>query len=54
MVFIFIVVVSFGERAVEAQFHIEAPDPYPLFKRRTDLGGLVVLFDTSSISLIHE
>ena len=30
-------------RAVEAQFQIKVPDPYPLVKRRTDLGVLVVL-----------
>ena len=32
-----------GTRLIEAQFQIEAPDPYPLNKRRTDLGMLVVL-----------
>ena len=30
-------------RAVEAQFQIKVPDPYPLVKRRTDFGVLVVL-----------
>ena len=35
---------SFGRtRVVEAQFQIEAPDPYPPNKWRTDLGTLVVL-----------
>ena len=36
---------SFGEQ-VEAKFQIEAPDPYPPNKQRTDLGTLVVLSDT--------
>ena len=43
-----------GASAVEAQFQIRAPDPYPLLKRRTDLGTLVVLSASSSVTLIHS
>ena len=40
-------VISFGRsRVVEAQFQIEAPDPY--------LGMLVVLSNTSSITYIYS
>ena len=41
-----------GTRAVEAQFQTEAPDPYSLFKRRTDLGALVVLSTFDSITFM--
>ena len=41
-----------GTRAVEAQFQIEAPDPYPLLKRRTDLGMQVVLSIFDSVTFI--
>ena len=41
-----------GTRAVEAQFQIKAPDPYPLLKRRTDLGTLVVLSTIDSVTFI--
>ena len=37
---------------VEAQFQIEAPDPYPLNKQRTDLGMQVVLSAPSSVAYI--
>ena len=46
-------VISFGRtRAAEAQFQIEAPDPFPPNKRRTDLGTLVVLSGSSSVTHI--
>ena len=41
-----------GTRAVEAQFQIEAPDPYPLLKQRTDLSKPVVLSTSSSVTYI--
>ena len=41
-------------RLTEAQFQIEAPDPYPLNKRRTDLGMLVVLSNFDSVTFIHD
>ena len=37
-------------RVVEAKFQIEAPDPYPPNKWRTDLGTLVVLSGSSSVT----
>ena len=37
-------------RLIEAQFQIEAIDPYPLNKQRTDLGMLVVLSIVSSVT----
>ena len=39
-------------RVVEAQFQIEAPDPYPSNKQRSDLGTLVVLSGFSSVTCI--
>ena len=42
-----------GTRATEAQFQIKEPDPYPLLKGRTDLGMLVVLSASSSVTSIH-
>ena len=47
-----VVVFIWGTRAVEAQFQIEAPDPYPLLKLRTDLGTLVVLSASNFITFI--
>ena len=41
-----------GTRAVEAQFQIEAPDPYPLLKRRTKLGMQVVLSAINSVTIL--
>ena len=38
---------------VEAQFQIEAPDPYPPNKVRTDLGMLVVLSSFSLVTYIE-
>ena len=37
---------------IEAQFQFEAPDPYPLNKRRTELGKLVVLSSVNSVTLV--
>ena len=37
---------------VEAQFQLEAPDPYPPNKWRTDLGTIVVLYGSSSVTYI--
>ena len=46
-------VISFGRtREVEAQFQIEASDPYPPNKQRTDLGTLVVLSSSSSVTFL--
>ena len=42
-----------GTRAVEAQFQIEAPDPYLLLKRRTDLGMQVVLSTINFITYLY-
>ena len=41
-----------GTRAIKAQFQIKAPDPYPLHKRRTDLGTLMVLSAIDSVTRI--
>ena len=43
-----------GKRAVEAQFQIEVPDPYPLLKWRTDLGMLVVMSTICSVTYISS
>ena len=40
-------------RLIEAYFQIEAPDPYPPNKWRTELGTLVVLSSVSSVTYIY-
>ena len=41
-----------GNKSSRGPFQIEAPDHYPLSKRRTDLGTLVVLSNSSSFTYI--